>query len=367
MKVLAADGTDALLEALGAVSNWPALLDYAVEARLLLPLHSCAASLDQPEKVLPQEAMSTLNSLGTNRSLKALGMARQLKEVLGWFEVAGLPVLAYKGPILALLAFGHPGSRESSDLDLLVRASDYRRAVAMLGQRGFEFVYPLPTRCQLAQAYEVTMVHRERGISIDLHRAFFSSAIPFGLDLDHHRAFSVTLLGRAVSTLAPDELLLLLGVHGAKHCWRELRWIYDLRGLLTRQTFDWKQLEARARREGAMRSLSSGLTLAQRLFGTDLPERFKPDPTTEGLVNSSLRFLSGEQPDLRSQHLYHWRVADRWSQRCRYLLWTLFRPHELDLVYLDLPEWCWPLYYLVRPYRLLRQRLSGRRPEASGQ
>lgn len=363
--LLAAASEQELGLALNSVTCWRSLLDFAVRAKLVLPIQVCLEAA--PESSVPPEVISALSSLGTQRSLQALQLARHLKEVLGWLEQAGVPVLAYKGPTLALMAFGHLGSRESCDLDLLVRPADYRRAARLLQDRGFEFVYPPPTRCQLMQAYEVSLVHQERGISVDLHRAFFSSAVEFELDLERHRAHSVRMLGCAVPTLAPDELLLLLGVHGAKHCWRELRWVHDLHGLLSRQTFHWGELWERARTEGAVRSLSSGLTLAHLLFGTDLPREFEPDPTTLGLVDCSLRYLSGEPADLPAQHLYHWRVADRIGQRLRYLLWTLFRPHELDLAYLDLPEWCWPLYYLVRPYRLLRQRCRGRRPHADSQ
>ncbi len=365
MSLLAAASEQEFDVALNSVTCWRSLLDFAVRAKLVLPVQACLEAA--PRSSVPSEVVSALSSLGTQRSLRALQLARQLKEVLGWLDQAGLPVLAYKGPTLALLAFGHVGSRESCDLDLLVRPADYRRAARLLQERGFEFVYPPPTRCQLTQAYEVALVHQDRGISIDLHRAFFSSALEFGLDLDRHRAYSVTMLGHAVPTLAPDELLLLLGVHGAKHCWRELRWVHDLHALLSRHTFPWSELRERARSEGAVRSLSSGLTLAHLLFGTELPREFEPDATTLGLVVCSLRYLNGEPADLRAQHLYHWRVADRMGQRWRYLLWTLFRPHELDLAYLDLPEWCWPVYYLVRPYRLLRQRFRGRRPHVDSQ
>ena len=347
---------------LAGVQDWPRLIGKAVEWSMVLPLAEVVGSSRQ----MPAEHAATLAEVGTQRALMATRQTWQLNEVLGTLAQAGIPALSYKGPTLAYLAFGHLGAREFCDLDLLVHPADYGRAVKVLANLGFRHGYPPPTRCQLSQAYEVTMVHEERRLSIDLHRSFFADSSVFGLSLQRHTPYQVSLLGRSVSTLEPTELLLLLAVHGTKHCWRRLRWIHDLHGLVERQTICWPTLGAKARAEGATRAVSLGLTLASELFGTGLRPDFAPNPATRRLVEESKAYLGARRPpDLRRQHRYSWHAADTPAQRVRYLIWTLFFPHELDLAFVDLPESCYPLYFLVRPVRLLQERLLRRRRDSA--
>jgi hypothetical protein len=347
---------------LASVTDWPSLISNAIEWRMVSPLHDVAASAESP---LPDQVTGMLAVLTTQRALYALRQTRQLGEILQVFTEAGIAALSYKGPTLAFLATGHLGGREFSDLDLLVHPRDYRKAADVLIAEGFSYSYPPPTRCQLRQAYEVCMVHKERRVIVDLHRSFFADGTAFSLTFERYHRHIICLADQPIPTLDPTELLLLLSVHGSKHCWRELRWIHDLHGLLSRQTFDWPAVLARARKEGAMRSVSLGLTLAHDLFGTPLPELFQASPATRRLVEESKGYLGQEAPGLQRQHLYHWRMFDTLPQRLRYLVWTVFFPHELDLGYVDLPESLYPLYFLIRPYRVVRERLKRGLPRRS--
>ena len=52
---------------------------------------------------------------------------------------------------------------------------------------------------------------------------------------------SVRIAGSELPSLQPEALLLLLAVHGAKHCWESIGWLVDLAWLLTNQSnLDWQ-------------------------------------------------------------------------------------------------------------------------------
>ncbi|MCI0730335.1 MAG: nucleotidyltransferase family protein, partial [Chloroflexi bacterium] len=94
----------------------------------------------------------------------------------------------------------------------------------------------------------------------------------FELDRLWPRLVIVPFAGRRVRNLAPEDLLLVLCVHGAKHRWSLLRWIGDVAALLAvHPALYWDELLDQARQPGLDRMLFLGLRLAQGLLGAELP------------------------------------------------------------------------------------------------
>lgn len=71
---------------------------------------------------------------------RAARLAADLREVLPAFDGAGVPVMPLKGMALAAL-YQDVAERPMADLDLLVAAADLERAVALLGEVGYEPVF----------------------------------------------------------------------------------------------------------------------------------------------------------------------------------------------------------------------------------
>lgn len=328
------------------VSDWGGLLNLAENQRLLPNLW---AAIDR--KVVPREQLDATDDKVMQLTLEEVHRGKQLAELV---QLLHPEVLAYKGPTLGLLAFNNAAARQSGDLDLLVPPDRYRRSVTRLLEDGFEFLYaPIP-RCYLTLNYEVTLFHPRRGVTVDLHRSFFSQAMPLELS----GRTTVTIGGYPIPTLPPEELFVLLSVHGCKHAWRELRWVYDLVGLMNRQNLDWEKIERLSLQSGSRRAVTVGLELSRKLFETATPPNLAGDETARRLARESEQYIFGKAPDLRRLQRYQWRVFDRFEQRLRYLVVTLFRPHSLDLAWVDLPENMWYLYYPLRPLRIVWDYLT---------
>ncbi len=106
---------------------------------------------------------------------------------------------------------------------------------------------------------------------IELHWDVTERHLSFHFDVEAlcRRRRSSTL-SADIETLSPENTLIVLCVHGAKHGWPLLLWISDLAAVLQEclksQSLDWDVLMLRAREAGALRALHLGLLLASEVL-----------------------------------------------------------------------------------------------------
>jgi hypothetical protein len=186
------------------------------------------------------------------------------------------------------------------------------------------------------------------------------------------RAVRIALGGRAVPSLAPEDLLLVLTTHGAKHLWRRIAWVCDVAELVrSAPGLDWALIEAEARRLGTRRMLRLGLALARDALGAALPAPAAGWLHGDRAVASlSARVLAGWSgaaptwPGLLESAWFHLRARERRRDRVRYCAGLALATTPGDWSVLDLPRSLFPLYYPVRMVRLAAKYggLARRRP-----
>jgi hypothetical protein len=187
------------------------------------------------------------------------------------------------------------------------------------------------------------------------------------------RLVNVTAAGRRFQTLSVENYLLLLCVHGTKHQWSRLVWISDLIALLRKSNIDWPILIKRAETAGARRMLFLGLALARDMGDTELPVEIetglKQDSVARGLaeqIAGRLRQRGNAESSGRIGMGFHFQVRERLRDRLRYFFVMLIVPCYSDWKSLPLPARLFPLYYLLRPFRLAAAFILGKRRGASG-
>src|ERR1019366_9343012 len=78
--------------------------------------------------------------------------------------------------------------------------------------------------------------------------------------------------GCEVPCLSPEDSLLVLCVHAAKHLWTRLIWLADIAETLRSQTIDHSLVFSRARDLGVVRILGVSFWLVKNVLRTELPE-----------------------------------------------------------------------------------------------
>lgn len=326
------------------------------------------------EGVAPERAVRLLQQEARADSRRSLLLVSRLQAILARFEAASLPVLLYKGPALAIQAYGQLAFRPFVDLDLLVRPRDLDRAtdtLIALGYEAFPKLTPARRRSYFRTECECWFDVADGSSPVEVHWAVRERLYNFPMDVEgiFARATSVTLCGRQVPTMAPEDLLLALCIHGAKHGWSQLKWICDLdRIIAANPELDWGAMFAHARLLRGERLLLFGLSVVSQTLGTELPgivqSRILVDETAAALARDATRAFwrddaePREAPDAAATYL---RSREDLRDRLSYCYGMLTTPTLADWEALPLPDALFPLYYLHRPLRLVAERVRSLR------
>lgn len=349
--------------------DWDLLLDIASHERMS-PLLYRNLVLISPKKV-PEAVITRLRNEYLLNSSRNLKLTRELLSIIENFEARGIPIVPFKGPLLAEQVYGDIALRSFTDLDLMIPESEYARAEELLESLGYSNelrLTPVQNAAFLKSGNHHHFGNKETGTSIELHWRISSSLFSLQPDLSGawNRAVVTIILGKKVPSFSPEDTLLMLCEHGTRHQWSQLSWIYDVAGIVKTKKIDLPCLIEQSKRRGNARPLLLGLLLASDLLDMDLsPEiywtakgdnavRANTEQVEQNLFTKAS--LRGSSEFHASDHIdeieFYFHLLSK-----RQLLRTLLRscaPKTKDFKIISLPDTLFPLYYLVRPVRLIK-------------
>lgn len=341
--------------------DWTRLTRMTMTHRLVPMV--CRNFNSKPDSI-PIEAFAGLRFSYWSNVNSADQCTANLIRLIGQLKAIRLTPLVLKGPALSLLAYGDISTRQYFDLDILVHPFDVVRAAEVLISAGYR------GRTYERKAFESGFFRNtsdefssESGIClVDLRWKISDWYFPFGPD-EHalwSRTETVNLKGHDVRTLGAADHLLFLCAHASKHGWPDLLSVADIAALLrARPALDLRAAIEEAERLHFERMVLVGLLLAHRLAHAALPEDVLALINKDSAVTAlgeriSARLLA--QSEALSE-LERWsvmlRTIDRPRDRLRVLLSLGLIPTGGDHSRLPLPRSLYPLYYLVRPFRLI--------------
>lgn len=336
----------------------------------LMPL-LCWNLKAHPGNPIPQETMLGLRSKFLLNVKLVLASTRQLLDILEAFEKEKITIVPYKGPALSQQIYDNFALRMSVDLDLVVGMEDLSRARQLLmglGYRPRGPLGPLDRRFAKRTSYSEEFV-RPGATPVELHWKFTNGDIGLSVSLEHLENFlgTMTLGSRRIAKFSEEDLLLLLSVHGAKHRWARLEWIFGITRLIrSTKDLNWEGLISRARDWRVERMLLLGLFLARRYGEAPVPDWVVREatqcPKMSELIQEVHTLLlldryiteSAESTGSLKHDLFHFHLRDRPKDQLRYVLHRLTtpsRPDEWKIVnVMGRPV---PVHVLTRPIQLL--------------
>lgn len=344
--------------------DWNELLRLA-EHHGVLPL--AARNLIGYGCELPREIEQSLRSGYDANLRRSLWFTAELARIAQHFKRRQLTVVPYKGPALAQSLYGDPGLRSFSDLDFLVSSADFERAkqaLAEIGYRPSTELSPAVERLWLRTGYERSFDGTSGKNLVELQWAVLPRfyAVDFEVKVLLARAGRAVVGGAEVPGLSPEDSLLVLSLHAAKHLWTRLIWISDIAETLRTQPIDYSQVRSRASALGIIRMLGVSFWLVKNVLRAELPEpaeeMIMADPQVPILgAEFAERLVRGTAYDFESTEYFRLilKLRERRSDRWRYLWRLLWTPGASDVAAAQLPETMFSLYRIVRIGRLIRR------------
>src|SRR4029453_12179194 len=155
---------------LGGALDWDSLLETALRHGTMPLLywqlsHTCPDAV--PEAVLAQLQRQFYANAGHN-----VRLAGELVRLLQLFEAQGIPAVPFKGPTLAVSAYGHLAFRQFGDLDIFIPLREFRKAKELLLSQAYlpgrQFTGP-QEMAYLQSQRAILFVHRDSRVCVDLH------------------------------------------------------------------------------------------------------------------------------------------------------------------------------------------------------
>ena len=339
--------------------NWEYLFATA-QAHGVLPLLQRHLSAE----TVPAHFLSRLKRESVANSQNVLHLIAKQLRVAALFKDNGVPVALFKGPLLAPRAYGEISLRQAGDIDVLINRRDFDRARTLLESLGYEMT-PRLTTAQLASHLsnhcELQFMRDDWFTVVDLHWDLAPRSFVFKLHAGEvmSRLQTVSLAGTPVETFSPEDLVLYLSMHGAKHLWRRLEWIASLaESIRATPELNWELLVQRAEQAHATRMLALGLCLVENISNVRVPTHVLAQVDSDGAMQrmaAQVReqiFNTFGAAGSTETNLYNLRIMDRKRDALLSALRAIFVPTLPDWQALALPAPLHSLYYAFRPLRL---------------
>jgi hypothetical protein len=335
-------------------------------------------SLSRFGDMVPSPVLETLRQRHEKNIYKSLFLTSELMRILDCLEGLGIEAIPYKGVVLSEVYYGDMAMRQTGDIDMFVRKRDVGRSVSALREMGYTTRLVIPeeaVEAYLASGYEWTFDAPAGPNLLELQWALQPSfyAVDFDMEGLFERAVKVRVAGRSVKTPSPEDLLLVLSVHAAKHVWGRVILLRDIVQILKLANLNWGWVQFQARELGIQRILWVTFLLANRLLGAAIP----PAVENAVLADQAARVLADEiagnmaagvayDSEQTSYFRLMMRLRERPGDRVRFLARLAFTPGPGEWEAVRLHRTLFPFYRVVRLARLGARLARGRAKNLRG-
>jgi hypothetical protein len=348
--------------------DWDCLLRLARRHGVVTLLHRNLCHADQSN--VPPSALDNLKQYVQDNARRNLLLTSKLLQVISQFDQHHIPVIPFKGPVLAMELYGDVSLREFVDLDVLVHEDDVPEASQVLKTLGYRLADALGDKEAHDQAHDLYnhyFTAEDGACAIELHWRLakphfghLSGTFSFWEDCEETRFFN-TIMRRPQS----ENTFMYLCAHGARHRWTRLVWLVDLAEFMrVHPAMDWQRILDQSARQRSTRVLLMGLNLIHEVFGVALPEpvqkALRHDHRAVSQFTQEIQATIFEeytsQPSDMKVYAFHVRMRESWRDKLTYLRYPLrkkVKPSQKDAALIALPARLSFLYYVLRPLRLI--------------
>lgn len=324
---------------------------------------------------LPKNVRKQFKSLYLSNAEKNLSISAALLSILQIFKENDIVAIPFKGPVLAEQVYGDVALRMFSDLDIFIKKGDAIRSKNILMENGYNIDINLSGQKEnryLELENSFTFYHRKGGPDIDLHWELTGRYLlkPIYLNSYEHDLKSYNFIGREMTTMPDDIMLIYLCIHGTSHCWERLEWLCSFSEMAQQPHIDLSNVLMLAETMGCKRMLYLGLLLSRDLLDVKIPQKVMDKVMGDrGVMKSGITIKKIIfHPKANTTGDAEWRfsplhihIRDSFIDRFKYAAYLYTTPTVKEWLKFPLPSQLTPAYRVMRPLRLGTTYLKGKR------
>ncbi len=304
--------------------NWATLLNIAHSHRVTPLLYSVI----KDNSAVPEEVREKLRRLVLQQSARQVRAARELVEIVSFFQSLDIEAVAFKGLVLGALLYKKPGYRLFADLDLFLPRQEVKRGIDLLSKVGYKshLLHTHPDLSITRHAYTLELFHPQKKILFDLHwdvtDGYVTNLFTSEELIPEAKPFDEAILPQ----FSLPVTLVLLSVHGAKSSWSNLSALMDLALFFERfPDLDYARVVQKLQQQGIGRMLFVGALMVEFLWDVHLPQpilRTVDNPSRKlatFIVNQFFEQTGATGKSRWAKVRFDLRVREKASQKLHYL------------------------------------------------
>lgn len=322
---------------------------------------------------IPEETYQYLKNQNQRFTRRSFIQTEQTIHLQKLFNKEGISAIFFKGIVLSQRLYGHPATKNSADIDLLVPVNKVEETTKLLRARGYHLTYPAISLTQKQKRINYRISHHyglhnnEKGVHLELHWHLTNphSLLPLPFEQAYENHATIALNHHPIKTLGDEDYLIYLAVHGARHQWCRLNWLKDFTIMLEQTREDTqKRAEQRMQKMGLERCYHQACLMSHLIYGIpSLVKDLKTDRLPPLFIQKPVEALRENKPpdalDKLKDMPYHIRL--RRAIKFKTYLFLRLRTHHTNWAIVKLPDFLFFLYYPLRPVLWAREVLRKKR------
>jgi len=341
------------------------LTKYALKNGVLPTIYKTIKTLDN----IPPQLLQNLKQQNLRIAQKNILMSAELIKIIKLLEDNNISTIALKGPTLSMLAYNDITLRQYGDLDILVQSDYVYKAASIISNNNYipdnslEF---FKNKTLLKVSSDLGLRNIKNNTYIELHWKLFRKKLSMLSDTMHiyNNYTTVHIQNYPIKTLNTELLLVYLCAHGSKHMWERISWILDIDRIISNtENLNWDKVIYNAKQMKALNMLLLGLHLSSKFFDTKIPNTISnliidKQSIILPLEQYTIEILQNKQYSMKDKFNYHSKLYDSKLDSLKYYIFTLIQPTPDDILFINLPNYLSFLYFIIRPFRLVKKYLS---------
>ncbi|NTW31276.1 MAG: nucleotidyltransferase family protein [Bacteroidetes bacterium] len=302
-----------------------------------------------------------------HEKLKQLEIIKSFLQITDILKQKGIYFINLKGPLLSYRIYHDPTVRILHDIDILIDKKQIERVMNILFENGYNLsegaFWPHKKNQQelfINNIHHLSFFNKGNNLCVEVHWVLMHELSISKGKLEEFISVNteeIEFAGRKFNVFTKEFELLYLLIHGSRHKWHRLKWLFDIKDYPLAEV-NYKTFNTLVNLLNAERIINQANYLLKKFFNTQLPFTYNAR-LPKYIVSYSMRIINSEISKKRSNYdiinnfRYQWLIFPGIYYKYKMLLQIPFSPRDIPLFDSSYKT----MYYMYRPFSFIKRRI----------